>query len=685
MIDSSSYQRFLSDFIKDSPVHHHNEDEMDQGSLDLDISQLDLQYQEEPERDDTITRETWDLNQIDLDLLNKEYEEDLENSIGIGQRSLSLSDGSVDHKDSPTTIYESAKNSSDHLKQSRASVISDQPRTSKNFEASQSSNIFRPKLPNPKDMSSDFTNGLGLKMEEYPSEIQPVLNHFENDTPVESEETQVQRYIDELKNECFSLRSLNERLVQENKEFYNQIESQNEKIERLEGNFQDQLQSSVQDAIDIERGKQRSLEKEIIQLKSKLDSCNQSLTQMAAIRQNLEREKELDILAIKNELLSQKEESLHELHLELSKQKETIKAWYESQLDIEKKRIISEMQRENELVLETNAKNEARIKNLESLLDTVEHTKESNEKERKGFEKLVKELKLENEKLSESNEVISAQLQESQSKVHALQQQINNNMDINEFHRRLISILSPVVNMPSQSLSSRTLLQMVEAVVELVQKLSALNQELTIKESEDRLEVEKQHQNTLESLNRSHAIEIQTLRSTFDDEIKRLTREAEVSRQKLLEELQIVQSKSNSSDITSIPDLLANYPLLMHNYQTQIQKQSQDSFAQTMENLKNKHFQDQSKTKLEMEMKLREMEDKHSENLQTLSNTLKRECTKAYEKAIGKLKDEYYKYEQELVNTTNTKIHNAESRVFRIKSEFEEYRKLSQQKIESLK
>jgi hypothetical protein len=102
------------------------------------------------------------------------------------------------------------------------------------------------------------------------------------------------------------------------------------------------VEKTRNEILNAEQSKRKLLEKQIEGLQHELSKSQSSLSQISSIRQNLEREKELDLLTIKKELLSQKEQQLQDIKRDMNGQKEELKRLFQIEMDAERREFEAE-------------------------------------------------------------------------------------------------------------------------------------------------------------------------------------------------------------------------------------------------------------------------------------------------------------------------------------------------------
>jgi hypothetical protein len=126
------------------------------------------------------------------------------------------------------------------------------------------------------------------------------------------------------------------------------LELENERV-KLDSKMA--FDSGKQHILEEEQSKRKLLEDQIMEMQRELSSSKSSQAQMSSIRQNLERDKELELLTMKKEILSQKEKQLQDIRIEMNSQKDELKRLFHIEMEAERTEFESE---KNQLCIENN-------------------------------------------------------------------------------------------------------------------------------------------------------------------------------------------------------------------------------------------------------------------------------------------------------------------------------------------
>ncbi|KAI8927177.1 hypothetical protein BC831DRAFT_453625 [Entophlyctis helioformis] len=137
----------------------------------------------------------------------------------------------------------------------------------------------------------------------------------------------------ETRAECYSLRTLNERLLKSTKEYQQQLGALELERDRAVIDTRMQADLQIQRIQESERQNQQLMQDEIQRLKADLEAARSTTTQIQGIRASIQREKELDVLALKKELLVQKERQLQDLRNDMIGQRDALAKTYRAELD----------------------------------------------------------------------------------------------------------------------------------------------------------------------------------------------------------------------------------------------------------------------------------------------------------------------------------------------------------------
>ncbi|TPX71515.1 hypothetical protein SpCBS45565_g01040 [Spizellomyces sp. 'palustris'] len=154
----------------------------------------------------------------------------------------------------------------------------------------------------------------------------------------------------EARNECQSLRALNERLLQQNEELKANLDAAMDDKRQFETNLRAEYEQRLRAVRQEESEKNHLLQQDLASLREELEKSRIAQDQMASIRSSLQREKDLDILSIKKELAAQKERQLKALRREMAVDKEELSRKLKEEMRIQEDNFHDDKERlENEI------------------------------------------------------------------------------------------------------------------------------------------------------------------------------------------------------------------------------------------------------------------------------------------------------------------------------------------------
>ncbi|KNC97922.1 uncharacterized protein SPPG_06912 [Spizellomyces punctatus DAOM BR117] len=154
----------------------------------------------------------------------------------------------------------------------------------------------------------------------------------------------------EARNECQSLRALNERLLQQNEELKANLDAAMDDKRQFEINLRAEYEQKLRAVRQEESEKNQLLQQDLASVREELEKSRIAQDQMASIRSTLQREKDLDILSIKKELAAQKERQLKELRREMAVDKEELSRKLKEEMRIQENNFHNDKERlENEI------------------------------------------------------------------------------------------------------------------------------------------------------------------------------------------------------------------------------------------------------------------------------------------------------------------------------------------------
>ncbi|KAI8916140.1 hypothetical protein EDD86DRAFT_244086 [Gorgonomyces haynaldii] len=417
----------------------------------------------------------------------------------------------------------------------------------------------------------------------------------------------------QARGESQQLRDLNEKLLQTSEDY-------RQKLAYLE----------LEKERESERSKRKQLEEHILKLQNDLQTAHTSQSQISAIRQSLEREKELDILNVKKDLLAQKERQLNEIRNEMHLQKEQMKRVFDIEL-------------------------EAKEKQYQKQLSELKPVEIQKPETRDASEQASESLPIEGER-----DALKTQ-------IHYLKEQLlclfsdQQSYDLSMDQEQLIEHCRQYIGQMEHKLLNTE--QRLQHALDLVHTQQSQLQN-TFQQEKQQLELK--HQETTQSLKQAHQAELSQQQKVYENRIKQVQQELG---NKISNMEHLVIQKPSEPKINTLQDLLKIYPVLMATYRSQIesllhkpplgqnnqleQRHVNDTFRireleNEMKSMDLKHKQLMQQAKENHDNKILHLEQLHKRELSQLSQRLKDHCAKAYDNAIVKLKEEYSKLEKHL-------------------------------------
>lgn len=361
--DTSSYQKFLSEFVNDSTITKQSlleskeNEHLDQNDFQQLVDRLDegLTY-DIPEEDEVEIREE-DLSHLDNDSNSAGNADFQQDDVDFDECDLSKLDNDSDEENDGLCKKENSPIDSGN-KYYIHELDVEQEKVDR-YPADDHNNFFsennKPEriLPEPKlnTVSPPFKTPAS-KIDGY-SVSTPFFTPRISDhdmTPTDnraskysaSSQSAINEVLAEARDECHNLRVLNEKLIVASDDFRQKISYLELENERIKIDYKRMVDNTRKELLDVEREKRKALEEQISHLQKELSTAQSNHVQISSIRQNLEREKELDLLTIRKEMLSQKEQQLHDLRIEMSAQKDELKRLFHIELEAERRDFESE-------------------------------------------------------------------------------------------------------------------------------------------------------------------------------------------------------------------------------------------------------------------------------------------------------------------------------------------------------
>ncbi|KAJ3056399.1 hypothetical protein HK097_007128 [Rhizophlyctis rosea] len=455
--------------------------------------------------------------------------------------------------------------------------------------------------------------------------------------------TALQDMLLKAREECQSLQSMNERLIKTNQELQAHLDalqwSQQKKLSDLEQEHEmtvSKLQREAAQRLGAHQTETRHLKDEL--LKAKVEQ-----THIGSIRDSLQREKELDLMNIKKDLLGQKERQLEEIRRELEREKEAAARKLEEANRQMQHSFNDEM---NTLRRELQEKSE-RIADLEIVLANASGrpAAEDFSQQHDALWEVHQQLEVDCNRQRAVLQYVTEQLGQ------AIPEGIMSEPNESDIRGLAVKCRRHIAHCEQTVGDLRAELQLRKEMRSKESCLVAVNRDL-----ENRLaQVEEDHMQILASMNAAHEVEIVTLRTAHD---ARLT-----SLNGLLEQRK--RTSSAGSDVASSPDalpnpvtlknILAKYPSQMRQYRTSIDAEHvEQRLAAEAEHAGEMALRTQRFNAMTLQMQSgveaerNAGEQRRKEEIAKVSKRLKEQCSQAYDSAVQKLRREYAELEKSL-------------------------------------
>ena len=406
-----------------------------------------------------------------------------------------------------------------------------------------------------------------------------------------------------------------------------------------------QHETQIKHIQELALQKQSLLEAQISSLNAELEKARSSSSQISDIRSSIQREKEIDVMTIKKELLAQKERHLFELRNEMMKQREELAEKYDA--DLASATIQFSTQKAT----------------LEAELDI----------NRAKLEQALLDLRVGGAKPQRSD--FSQQFSDSGSLNRSQSKNANNVMQ--QVWVILGGDSDKFQQLVSTSNSYSVLTDHVRSYLDKVQK-ELLNLKIEVgvtKEHLDEAQLKyKQLESTqierINSLKRAHMAELAEQKVSLEAQIALVSSEANNQRERLEGRIKQLGSKLTASKQSSVnsfdpkaslSEITLRFPTQMSQYRSEIESkmakqlsQKEKEYSEALSNISNEQNQIINELKRRFEDEKESMIANHRADIQKVSTRLKEHCANAYDTAIMKLKSEYLKLEAQLITRFNS-------------------------------
>ncbi|KAJ3216728.1 hypothetical protein HDU67_009054 [Dinochytrium kinnereticum] len=361
----------------------------------------------------------------------------------------------------------------------------------------------------------------------------------------------------EVINECQDLRRANEQLQEMVENLRADLSLKENCIKELEVSSRSHLETIAE--LDITRNRELNrLQERLNQQTDELQSLRSDTAQISSIRATLAKEKELDLLNCKKELMMQKESEIQQLRKELLSQKESI----DEAERVELRNMIADLERLN--------------------------------------------VDLQNElSATKQRDASRSKLQEKRSRVVAVQCDLGDQL----VKARLLEKDDIITTLTTQ-----------------LRDAERYSDTITT-------EVEVEHRRHLEQLKKSHDFETESLKGSFNLQIK-LLQDENASLQHRLRE--------RPDPSSTLPDVQRIYPSQFKEFEN-ILKQG---FRKEQETLYLTHADEVRRLQQDFEMERMGLNEKYHEEVRKTIEVVKGKCFVAYENAVQKLKQDFVSFQQ---------------------------------------
>ncbi|KAJ3337069.1 hypothetical protein HDU93_001692 [Gonapodya sp. JEL0774] len=424
------------------------------------------------------------------------------------------------------------------------------------------------------------------------------------------------------------------------------------------------------------------LQTQLTQFQSDLLLARTATANVSHIRATLQREKELDVLTARKEILAQKERQLQELRRDMNDE-------------------VGRVQREWK-------ERERLWKQQKDMMEDEAGVKEAELERAKGeCLRWKREAEQARDLVAAKPGVREAWTLAVDGRIPEMEQRLNNAVEEVEKTRRKLASLAQVFSDDSERISVLSVDQVVSIVREAhdakADQLDRLEAELHGKEqviallrreqpgllsskvAEARAAMERAHSQQVQSLQVSHAEEISTIRATHDSYVRRLKAEHETQVHQFettIRELTVQVEQSVAARVpSSLNEFQEMYPRELASYKAQIDAEHQQELGELMD----RQEQDNAALVERLDAEKNELIEKHAHEIQDVATRIKAQCATAYSNAIEKLKTEYSRLEKRLTakfeRETRANEERAASDIKRVRDEADHERQMLEYRL----
>ncbi|KAH9268139.1 hypothetical protein BASA83_009531 [Batrachochytrium salamandrivorans] len=513
-------------------------------------------------------------------------------------------------------------------------------------------------------------------------------------TPAAAASRNLHDMLFDARDESQSLRALNERLLQANNQHLQKIADLELDRERSVNMATMQAEEQIKRVQNYETQKHSTLQDQITQLTKDLTAAKSSLTQINQIKASLHREKELEVLTIKKELLAHTERHLQDIRSEMASQREDIAAKYQKDLAVEMNRCearVAEIQAradaataDCDVLRDKLSKTdvEMRVLSEKSLLVDKLDKRQMRAKEKLGvYRNAIEQIWVlldgpsdgslrissgsagsrQSVQSRHSGNTVPSPIEVSQSPSCA--QVISACREVMERHEMMVAGLRADVSVKTEQMQSIT-------------------DTFTMRIRDEQRRLETQHRQALESLQRTHQADLAHTKVSMEASMSMALSDADHTRARLeatvqnltrrLEESRAIQKTNDlvtnvgvsnaqittaaaaaADEAVSLTDLAARFPAQLSRYRSELELQitrHRDALhsiavAEKVNRVAAENAQTLQRLSKQHEQEKQAIEEHHRADIINVSTRLKDQCSAAYGTAISKLKAEYLRLE----------------------------------------
>ncbi|XJO75593.1 hypothetical protein BDV3_006246 [Batrachochytrium dendrobatidis] len=494
----------------------------------------------------------------------------------------------------------------------------------------------------------------------------------------------------EARSECQSLRALNERLLQANSDHHQQLNEIQLEHERALNAANATAEDQIKRIQGYEKQKQELLQEKINTLDQDLTQLQTTTKQISQIRASLQREKELEVLTIKKELLGKTERHLVDMRQEMALGRKELQKTYQQEID-------NEAAKAEELKTRLKTVCDERDAALQNAIELKRQMTEKSDlvakvdglvSERAELISKVAEMEYAMEQIWTIMNGSNSSNAQPQSNFASSTSSSGTSKSLRRSGSRP---KTDFISKDQVILKCKELVEQHEATVANLradlsvktEQMQSIKDELTIQMQDTQSHLETQHRRVLDALKRAHMAELAQTKVTLEASLSMAKSDEENSRNRMEAnirslskhvqnlQLQLKSKTENGSKRTNSPldhpvipdsqvtltELAARFPTQLNQYRSGLESQLRrhmnamalQAHSDEIASLKADHAQTLQLLTAQHEQERQTIVNRHQAEIVSVSTRLKEQCSAAYDTAITKLKDEYLRLEGLLV------------------------------------